>query len=260
MTTQSNNPPKNESNVEKLAHEVEKLLNMGAKISQLAKSGGESRSDNLIRSGNIYDQHETIDLAEKYKNKSKLLAAKLREENIPKTASNLEKITEHPAFDHFLSGRANSATTFDDFGRAIITTKKSMEKESFLPIDLDDELKTAQELTENQTLDNKVRQKKPKRLKRIAADNARPLTPKQVEVVERYADNLGDIAKTARHLGITYKACQDRLKAAEKKMGKKLIEQAVSKMPKTQALPTDHRGQTYLSKKDDQRKTTYDQE
>ncbi|MCR9293902.1 MAG: hypothetical protein NXI32_14345 [bacterium] len=90
----------------------------------------------------------------------------------------------------------------------------------------------------------------PKRLKRRRRQtDPKPLTPKQAEAVEAYAEFNGDIPKAAKRCGISPKAMRDRLTGAWKKIGERPVQNAMR--AKTQRLPSDKRGQSVVFSNDE---------
>ena len=76
---------------------------------------------------------------------------------------------------------------------------------------------------------------------------SKPLTPRQVEVMQIVAECKGDLAEAARRLGLDRKTVMQHYTAAEKKLGKAAVKHA------TCALPRDRRGQAHVAEGDDRR-------
>lgn len=86
-----------------------------------------------------------------------------------------------------------------------------------------------------------------KRRRRRQPAEPKPLTPKQVEVVQLYGECKGDFAEVARRMNLDRKTVVEHYEAAMKKMGKTAVK------PTTRSIPADRRGQATLSHDDDQR-------
>lgn len=97
----------------------------------------------------------------------------------------------------------------------------------------------------------KPARKKPKRTRRPSkARKPRPLTPRQIEVVQIVGECKGNIAKAARQLGKDRKTVEEAYRAGMAKLGKTVYRSR----DKTRLLPRDKRGQEAVSEEDDLRR------
>lgn len=94
-----------------------------------------------------------------------------------------------------------------------------------------------------------IERKRPRRSrKRSSADQPPSLTDKQLEALLAFRDCEGNVAEAARRVGITRKSLQERIAAANRKLGELAVSR--DKRPKTEKSPTDRSGQSLV---DDQR-------
>ncbi|MBL8828306.1 MAG: response regulator transcription factor [Planctomycetaceae bacterium] len=91
------------------------------------------------------------------------------------------------------------------------------------------------------------RAQKQRRRSRAEA-SPRPLTPKQVEVMQVFGECKGNLAEVARRLSRDRATVKEHYQAATKKMG------AQATRPKTERLRSDLRGQLDVTVSDDRRK------
>jgi DNA-binding CsgD family transcriptional regulator len=92
---------------------------------------------------------------------------------------------------------------------------------------------------------------KPKRTRRRSrARKARPLTPRQTEVVQIVGECKGNIAEVARRLGKNRKTVEEAYRAGMTKLGKTVYHST----DKTRLLARDRRGQENIGEGDDQRR------
>ncbi len=87
---------------------------------------------------------------------------------------------------------------------------------------------------------------RPRKSKARRTMTTKPLTEAQTEAYTTYLRNHS-VAETAKELGISRGAAHDRIVPALKKIGDRLFAKRAVKSVRTQALPTDERGQPILA-------------
>jgi hypothetical protein len=85
------------------------------------------------------------------------------------------------------------------------------------------------------------RKDKQRKRRRQTQKKERPLTAAQAQAMHIVGEHKGNIAAAAKAVGISRQAMDKRYKGAIKKLGR-----SATPKPKTQALPTDHRGQVNI--------------
>jgi hypothetical protein len=96
----------------------------------------------------------------------------------------------------------------------------------------------------------------PKRRRKFGTQKPRPLTTRQVEVVEIVGECRGNVAEAARRLGRDRKTIEETYRAALAKLGKSVY----WNRNKTRLLTRDCRGQEDVADIDDQRRDNVDEE
>ena len=91
-----------------------------------------------------------------------------------------------------------------------------------------------------------VKSGKRARTRKRQSNKVRPLTERQVEVMQLVGEYKGNLAAVARQMGLNHKTVRQHYKAAMNKLGQKSL-----KHPTTR-LPTDRRGQVNVA--DDRRR------
>jgi len=87
--------------------------------------------------------------------------------------------------------------------------------------------------------------KKRRRRKRQTPDKVRPLTPRQVEVMQIVGECKGNLSQAARRMGLDRKTVEQHWDAASKKLGKQAMKVYTGHLPK------DRRGQESIAGQDD---------
>jgi len=108
----------------------------------------------------------------------------------------------------------------------------------------------AKELLGPRRATDKPTQRHPRKRRGVRTRKPRPLTARQVEVIETVAQAKGNIAEAARRLGRNRKTIEEIHKAGWEKVGKV----AYHSKDKTRLLVRDRRGQENVCEEDDKRR------